>query len=209
MKTLLLALVCLGLAVWGGLRWSNLSSTKALAVEPNSFAEAPEAALDSTFFEASGVVGAGGSTPVLANTTGRVRKVYFVAGEYAHRGQVLAKLYNYTYVSAPRAGFLGPCHIAIGQYLTPTTEVTTLSRRSHLVVSVPLPAGRRAAIHPGDTAQVWAATRPTRVEKGLIAPLAQTDTDTLEIFLPSRAPFRIGEEARVRLKSAAPQLTMQ
>lgn len=208
MKKWALAFIGLSLAVWGGLRWSGPSSTAALAVAPSAIAAAPEAALDSTFFEAAGIVGAGGYTPVLAHATGRVRKVYFTAGEYARPGQVLAKLYNYTYVTAPRAGFLGPCRIAIGQYLTPTTEVTTLSRRSHLVVSVPLPAGRRATIHPGDSAHVWATSRPARIEKGLVAPFAQDSAGTVEIFLPSRAPFRIGEQARVRLKIAVPQLTM-
>ncbi|HEX8506404.1 MAG TPA: HlyD family efflux transporter periplasmic adaptor subunit [Hymenobacter sp.] len=209
MKKLLVVLAGVGAAVWGSLHWTALFSNKASAVAPSSPVAAPEASLDSTFFEAAGVVGAGGAAPVLANATGRVRKVYFTAGEYARRGQVLAKLYNYTCVVAPRAGFLGPRHITVGQYLTPTTTVTTISRRSHLVVSVSLPAGRQAAIRPGDSAQVWVASRPARVERGLVAPFAQDSTGAVEIFLPSRAPFRIGEQARVRLKSTAPQLTMQ
>ncbi|WP_143080373.1 hypothetical protein [Hymenobacter arizonensis] len=153
----------------------------------------------------AGVVGAGGQEPLLARTVGRVRRLFFTGGEYVHRGDVLAKLYNYTFVVAPRDGFLGPCEIAAGQYLTPTTQVTTISRRHLLVVVCPPGNTRPARVRVGDSVSVWVATRPTRVASGSLAALDLSELPgTWTVLLKPGAPFRIGEQAIVRRRLPPP-----
>ncbi|HEX8325912.1 MAG TPA: efflux RND transporter periplasmic adaptor subunit [Hymenobacter sp.] len=210
MKKLLLVGGTLGVLALGGVWWAQpFSATPAEAFAAPTALDAAEATPDSTYFVAMGDVGAGGTDAVRAQVTGRVRKIYFADGEYVRGGQVLAKCYNYTYVLAPRHGFVGRCQITVGQYLTPVTVVTTLTKRSHLMVSLALPPGRQGSAHPGDSVRVWVASRPSRVETGVVGPAAQDSAgaEVVQIMLTSRAPFRIGERACVRLRASAPQLT--
>ncbi|HEX8349200.1 MAG TPA: hypothetical protein VF598_04500 [Hymenobacter sp.] len=149
----------------------------------------------------TGLIGAGGDEPLLAHTSGRVKKVFFRGGEYVHQGDVLAKLFNYSFVIAPRNGFLGPNMIVEGQNLTPKTPVTTISHLGHLVVTLDLPPDGQETYRPGDSVRVWVATRPSRVVTGVVAP-AGADAASVEIMLGSGAPFRLGEHANVRLLAA-------
>lgn len=180
-----LALFSAVVAFW---RWSRKPAPVAAArvrVSP---------ALDSRLPTCTGLVGAGGAEPLLAHTRGRIKRLYFSGGEYVHRGDVLVKLTNYSFVIAPRDGFLGPNLVTTGQYLTTTTPVTTLSRRRTLAVTVQCPAGRPATVQTGDSVRVWVATRPTRVVTGVISATADS---ALEVLLGPGAPFRIGERAYV------------
>ena len=167
---------------------------------------ADKALLDSTVVLASGQVGAGGTDPLLAHVSGRVRQIFFAGGEYVHRGQLLVKLDSRNYVLAPHDGFLGPLQVHEGQRVGRATPITTLSRRRHLMVVLRLHQGLRNRIEAGDSVRVWVATRPTRVVTGIVGPLPPaTDGDfSLEIALPLRTPFRLGEQAVVRLHVVSP-----
>lgn len=150
--------------------------------------------VDSLLLTSTGLVGAGGSEPLLARSRGRVKRLYFSGGEYVHRGDVLVKLTNYTFVIAPRDGFLGPNLVTTGQYLMASTPVTTLSRRRTLAVTLPPPTGHAFNLRPGDSVRVWVAARPTRVVAGVVGLAADS---AREILLGPGAQFRIGERACV------------
>ena len=194
-KSTLLGIVLLVLAAAAlSRRWwlKSDSEVAALAAGPAPAAVIP----DSTSVVLGGRVGAGGTEPVLAKKPGRIRNVYFDAGQYVRRGAVIAKLADYNFVTAPHDGFLGERQVVVGQYVKPSTVVTRISRRGYLLVPVAVPAGSPARVQPGDSVRVWATTRPTRVVTGVAALVG----DTLEIRLTSRAPLRLGEAASVQLK---------
>ncbi|NVO32284.1 efflux RND transporter periplasmic adaptor subunit [Hymenobacter lapidiphilus] len=149
---------------------------------------------DSLLLTSTGLVSAGGAEPLLARTRGRIKRLYFTGGEYVHRGDVLVKLTNYSFVIAPRDGFLGANLVTTGQYLTASTPVTTISRRRTLAVTLLPPTGYPCILRPGDSVRVWVAARPTRVVAGVVGPAADS---ALEILLGPGAPFRIGERACV------------
>ncbi len=199
-KSTLIAIVVVLAAVGVlGRRWwvKSDSEVAVLAAGPAPAAVMP----DSTSVILSGTVGAGGTEPVLAKKPGRIRNVYFDAGQYVRRGTILAKLADYNFVTAPHDGFLGERQVVVGEYVKPGTVVTSISRKGYLLVPVAVPAGSPAHVQPGDSVRVWATSRPTRVVTG-VAALA-TDTTggaNLEIRCPSRSPLRLGEPASVRLK---------
>lgn len=147
---------------------------------------------------AMGRIGAGGDDTIPAHTQGRVKHVYFNDGAYVHQGDVLVKLTNYSFIIAPRDGFLGNCRVEAGQYVGVTTPITTISRRRSLVVTVTKPAASADGIQPGDSVRVWVATRPDRVVMGLAKQVANGRAGSpagLEILLGPGAPFRRGETA--------------
>lgn len=201
MKKLLLPgaiLLLLAVAVLGRRWWvKSDSEVAALAAGPEPAAVIP----DSTTIILTGRVAAGGTEPVLAKKPGRIRSVYFDAGQYVRRGAVVAKLADYNFVTAPHDGFLGERQVTVGQYVTPATVVTTISKQGYLLVPVGVLAKKQTRVQPGDSVRVWATSRPTRVVTGVAA--AATDTAggiSLEIRLPSRAPLRLGEAASMALK---------
>jgi multidrug efflux pump subunit AcrA (membrane-fusion protein) len=199
-KPLLLALVLLlivGAVLGRRWWWKSTDEVAALAAGPAPAAVIP----DSTVIVLTGRVGAGGTEPVLARKRGRIRNVYFGAGEYVRRGAVIAKLADYNFVVAPHDGFLGERLVAVGQYVAPTTVVSTISKQGYLQVPVGIMAKKQAHVQPGDSVRVWATSRPTRVVTGVAAPATDTTGGiTLEIRLPSRSPLRLGEVASVQLK---------
>lgn len=163
---------------------------------------APAAVIpDSTSVVLAGQVGAGGTEPVLAKKSGRIRNVYFDAGQYVRRGTIIAKMADYNFVTAPHDGFLGERQVAVGEYVKPGTVVTSISRKGYLLVPVAVPAGSSTHVQPGDSVRVWATSRPTRVVTGVAAlPEDTTGGVTLEIRCPSRSPLHLGEAASVQLK---------
>lgn len=187
----------LGLGTWWATRPPH--APVAAVVVP----AAPAADPDSLLVTAAGVVGAGDPLPLLAHVSGRVRKVYFAGGEYVRRGDVLAKLYDYTCVVAPRDGFLGARQVAPGQFLSPATPVTTLSRYRTLVVALPARVRHPRGVRPGDSVRVWVASRPARVVAGVVGPAGVANAP-LEILLGAGAPFHLGELACVQ-RLAAPR----
>lgn len=199
-KPLLVALVLLLIVVAvAGRRWwwKSTAEVATLAAGPAPAAVVP----DSTVIILTGRVGAGGTEPVLSRKRGRIRNVYFSPGEYMHRGAVMAKLADYNFVVAPHDGFLGERQVIVGQYVTPTTVVSTISKHGYLQVPVGLLAKKKTHVQPGDSVRVWATARPTRVVTGVAAPATDTTGGiTLEIRLPSRSPLRLGEVASVQLK---------
>ena len=169
-------------------------------------AASDEGLLDSALLVLTGQVGAGSEEPLLARTKGHVRNIFFSSGDYARQGQLLVKLDNHTFVVAPRAGFLGTCDLRIGQYLTLNSIVTTLSKRSYLVVSALLPGDWQSQVHPDDSARVWTKNPGSRVAVGVVGPMGPTSRRDapVEIELTSRAPFRIGEQVCIRLVAHSP-----
>ena len=199
-KSSLIAIVVVLVAVAVlGRRWwvKSDSEVAALAAGPEPAALIP----DSTSVVLSGRVGAGGTEPVLAKKPGRIRNVYFSAGQYVRRGTVIAKLADYNFVTAPHDGFLGERQVAVGEYVKPGTVVTSISRHGYLLVPVAVPVGIHSSVQPGDSVRVWATSRPTRVVTG-VAALASDTTGgaNLEIRCPSRSPLHLGEAATVQLK---------
>ena len=198
-KPFLIALVLLLIVAVVSRRWwwKSTAEVAALAAGPAPAAVVP----DSTVIVLTGRVGAGGTEPVLARKRGRVRNVYFSPGEYVRKGAVLAKLADYNFVTAPHDGFLGERQVAVGQYVMPTTVVSTISKHGYLQVPVGLLAKTKTHVQPGDSVRVWATARPTRVVTGVAAPATDTSGGIrLEIRLPSRAPLHLGEVASVQLK---------
>jgi multidrug efflux pump subunit AcrA (membrane-fusion protein) len=199
-KSTLIAIVVVLVAVGVlGRRWWVKSDNEmaALAAGPEPAAVIP----DSTSVVLSGQVSTGGTEPVLAKKPGRIRNVYFDAGQYVRRGTIIAKLADYNFVTAPHDGFLGERQVAVGEYVKPGTVVTSISRKGYLLVPVVVPAGSPAHVQAGDSVRVWATARPTRVVTG-VAALA-TDTTggaKIEIRCPSRSPLHLGETASVQLK---------
>ncbi|MDQ2769659.1 MAG: hypothetical protein M3Y54_04070 [Bacteroidota bacterium] len=197
-KTLLILLVVIA-AVAAFLGWrywvQPADATTALTSQPVLAVVTP----DSSSVMVTGRVSAGGSEPILMKKAGRVRSIYFATGAYVRGGAVLAKLNDYNFAVAPHDGFLGKLDIAVGQYVQPTTVVTTISRRGVLLVAVPVPAGSSAHARPGDSVRVWATARPTRVFKGVVAAPDSPTGDSLSIELPARAPLRLGEAVSVLL----------
>lgn len=199
-KPLLVALVLLliiGAVVGRRWWWKSTAEVAALAAGPAPAAVVP----DSTVIVLTGRVGAGGTEPVLARKRGRIRNVYFGPGEYVRRGAVMAKLADYNFVTAPHDGFLGERQVAVGQYVTPATVVSSISKQGYLQVPVGVLARKKTHVQPGDSVRVWATARPTRVVTGVAA--RATDTTggiSLEIRLPSRSPLHLGEVASVQLK---------
>ena len=163
----------------------------------------PVAQSGPTDSEVRGLVGAGGTEPLLARTAGRVQTLFFSGGEYARRGQLLVKLTNHTFVLAPRNGFLGACEVGIGQYLGRATPVTTISLRSYLVILLVLSPQQGMVVHVGDSVHVLARDHTGRMAEAIFNRLSTSHSaDSMaEIWLPSRAPFRIGEVVRVRFRS--------
>ena len=199
-KTTLIALIVIAVVAAAlGRRWWVKSDREVavLAAGPAPAAIIP----DSTSVVLSGRVEAGGTEPVLAKKPGRIRSIYFDAGQYVRRGTVIAKLADYNFVTAPHDGFLGARQIAVGEYVKPGTVVTSITRRGYLLVPVALPAGSPAHVQPGDSVRVWATSRPTRVVTGVAATTSDTTHGAvLEIRFTSRAPLRLGEAASVQLK---------
>ena len=199
-KTVLiaLALVLIGGSVLGWRWWvKSTAEVAALAAGPAPAAIIP----DSSTVVLAGKVAAGGTDSVRAGKAGRLRNVYFTSGEYVHKGAVLAKLADYTFITAPHDGFLGERTVTEGQYVTPATAISTISKGADLLVPVDLPARCPARVHAGDSVRVWAASRPTRVVTGVAGPLTDSSASGahLEIRLPARVPLRMGEMARVQL----------
>lgn len=199
-KPLLIGLVLLliaGAVVGRRWWWKSTDEVAALAAGPAPAAVVP----DSTVIVLTGRVGAGGTEPVLAHKRGRIRNLYFGAGEYVRRGAVIAKLAEYDFVTAPHDGFLGERQVVVGQYVAPTTVVSTISKQGYLQVPVGIMAKKQAHVQPGDSVRVWATARPTRVVTGVAAPATDTTGGiTLEIRLPSRSPLHLGEVASLQLK---------
>ena len=199
-KSTLVTIVVVLIAVAAlGRRWwvKSDSEVAALAAGPAPAAVIP----DSTSIVLAGRVGAGGTEPVLVKKAGRIRNVYFDAGQYVRRGAVIAKLADYNFVTAPHDGFLGAQQITVGQYVKPGTVATSISRRGYLLVPVAVPASSPAHVQPGDSVRVWASARPTRVVTGVAALAGDTTGGaTFEIRCPSRAPLRLGEAVSVQLK---------
>ena len=198
-STLLIVVVVLVVIAVLSRRWwvKSDGEVAALAAGPEPAAIIP----DSASVVLTGKVGAGGTELVRAKKPGRIRNVYFDAGQYVRRGAIIAKLADYNFVTAPHDGFLGERQVVVGQYVKPTTVVTSITKRGYLLVPVAVPAGSHAHVQPGDSVRVWATSRPTRVVTG-VAALA-TDTTggaNLEIRCSSRAPLRLGEPASVQLK---------
>ena len=199
-KSTLIAVVVVLVAVGVlGRRWwvKSDSEVAALAAGPEPAAIIP----DSSTVVLAGKVGAGGTEPVRAKKSGRIRNVYFDAGQYVRRGAIIAKLANYNFVTAPHDGFLGERQVVVGQYVKPSTVVTSITKRGYLLVPVAVPTSSPVHVQPGDSVRVWATSRPTRVVTG-VAALA-TDTTggaNLEIRCPSRSPLHLGEPASVQLK---------
>lgn len=185
-----------------GRRWwlKSTDEMTALAAGPVPAVAAP----DSMVEVLTGRVGAGGDEPVLARTAGRIRTVFFERGKFVRRGEVIAKLSNFTFVLAPHAGFMGAPLVGPGQYVGRTTVVGTISKQAHLLVA--LPPDSLAGLQPGDSVRVWAAARPTRVVTGVVEPAAKGSPPgtTLEIRLPARAPLRIGEVANFQVRRQEP-----
>lgn len=185
-------MLALGSAWWAKRgAWPSLESVASFQAKPLNSATGNAYPNDIV----TGEVGAGGDQPLLAKTRGRVKKVFFMGGEYVHPGDVLVKLFNYSFVLAPRNGFLGRLQVYPGQYLTATTPVTTISQKGHLVVVLPQ-QNRATTLHPGDSVRVWVAARPNRVFTGVVSPAGSTGAETpaVEITLGPGAPFRIGEQ---------------
>ncbi|WP_210521313.1 HlyD family efflux transporter periplasmic adaptor subunit [Hymenobacter terricola] len=193
-----------GLAVLGSFWWMKPAAHVSALAETNVQLTAArvDPAVDSTLLVTTGLVGAGGTDTLLARTAGRVQGIFFAGWQYARRGQTLVKLTNHTYVTAPRAGFLGDCQVLIGQYITAKTPVATLSRRSYLRVSVVLPSGWSDGIRAGDSARVWAASRRQQAVMGAVEEVGEPSLGEtpVEIRLSSRAPFRLRELVNVRLQ---------
>ncbi|MBD2768849.1 hypothetical protein IC235_13215 [Hymenobacter sp. BT664] len=207
-RTLLIAasLGLIGIVAFANSWWGKYESQAVtLALVADSLATR-DAGQEATSRLRTGLISAGGDQPLLARTSGRVKSVFFMGGEYVHQGDILAKLVNYSFVIAPRSGFLGQSQIVEGQYLTPTTLVTTISRRSHLVVALDSLPDSQESYRPGDSVRVWVPTRPTRVVTGVVAPKSPTGTGTpsVEVLLGPGAPFRLGERARVQLRPTRP-----
>ncbi len=199
-KSTLIAIVVVLVAVGVlGRRWwvKSEGEVAVLAAGPAPAAIIP----DSTSVVLAGRVGAGGTEPVLAKKPGRIRNVYFDAGQYVRRGAIIAKLADYNFVTAPHDGFLGQRQVVVGQYVKPSTVVTSITKSGYLLVPVTVPAGSPVHVQPGDSVRVWATSRPTRVVMGVVAPASEkTDGANLEIRCSSRAPLRLGEAASVLLK---------
>jgi|GEM_PF-6924063 len=198
----LIGVVALANNWWG----KHASQASVLAIVTDNPATGSDAEQNASGRLRTGLVGAGGDQPLLAHTSGKVKKVFFQGGEYVHPGDVLAKLTNYSFIIAPHGGFLGPNQIVEGQYVTPKTPVTTISKSSHLIVTLDLPPDGQENYRPGDSVRVWVTTRPTRIVTGVVAPAAPGGAGAapIEILLGSGAPFRLGERASVRLQ--APRL---
>ena len=198
-STLIAVVIVLMVVAVLGRRWWVKSDREVavLAAGP-----APAAViLDSTSVVLAGRVGAGGTEPVLTKKPGRIRNVYFGAGQYVRRGAIIAKLADYNFVTASHGGFLGARQVVVGQYVKPGTVVTSITKRGYLLVSVAVPAGSPAHVQPGDSVRVWATSRPTRVVTGVAAAAKDTSGGiNLEIRFTSRAPLRLGEAASVQLK---------
>jgi multidrug efflux pump subunit AcrA (membrane-fusion protein) len=192
-----LALVLILAAVFGRQWWiKSTSEVAALAAGPAPAAIQP----DTSVVVLTGVVSAGGSEPVLAKKRGRVRSIYFSKGEYVKRGAIVAKLADYSFVTAPHDGFLGERQIEVGQYVAPATVVSSITKCGYLLVPVGTRANRMTHVQAGDSVQVWATARPTRVVTGVAAAAGDTTGGIrLEIRLPSRSPLHVGEVASVQL----------
>ncbi|MET4076228.1 HlyD family efflux transporter periplasmic adaptor subunit [Hymenobacter sp. UYCo722] len=198
-STLIVLVVVLAAVAVLGRRWWVKSDREVaiLAAGPAPAAIIP----DSTSVVLAGKVGAGGTEPVRAKKPGRIRNVYFDAGQYVRRGAIIAKLADYNFVTAPHDGFLGARQVLVGQYVKPGTVVTSITKRGYLLVPVAVPAGSPGHVQPGDSVRVWATSRPTRVVTGVAAAAKDTIGGiNLEIRLTSRAPLRLGEAASVQLK---------
>jgi multidrug efflux pump subunit AcrA (membrane-fusion protein) len=181
-----------------GWRWwvKSTAEVAALAAGPAPAAIQP----DSSVVVLTGVVSAGEPKPVLAKKAGRVRSIYFASGDYVRRGAILAKLADYSFITAHHDGFLGDRKIEVGQYVTPATVISTLSKSGYLLVPVGARAKKMTHVQPGDSVQVWATARPTRVVTGVAAPAGDTTGGiSLEIRLPSRSPLHLGEVASMQL----------
>lgn len=181
-----------------GWRWwvKSTDEVAALAAGPAPAAIQP----DSSVVVLTGVVSAGKPEPVLAKKAGRVRNIYFASGDYVRRGAILAKLADYSFVTAHHDGFLGDRKIEVGQYVAPATVISTLSKSGYLLVPVGARAKNMTHVQPGDSVQVWATARPTRVVTGVAAPAGDTTGGiSLEIRLPSRSPLHLGEVASMQL----------
>jgi multidrug efflux pump subunit AcrA (membrane-fusion protein) len=163
--------------------------------------EATAGPADSTVIMTTGLIGAGGADTLPAHVRGRVRQLFFEEGQFVHRGQLLVKLDTRDYVLAPHEGFLGPRLVSEGQRLGVATPITTLSRRRHLVVAFTLPQQQQASVRAGDSVRVWVASRPSRVETGVVRTLEPSSAALfpVEVDLAPRAPLRLGEQATVQL----------
>ncbi|WP_046245399.1 biotin/lipoyl-binding protein [Hymenobacter terrenus] len=191
-----LSLGLIGLIAFGSTWWSQRASQgSALATAP-PVSTTIDSGRKAAGPVVTGLIGAGGEEPLLAHVAGRVKRVSFADGDYVHQGDVLAKLFNFSFIIAPRSGFLGKRQIAEGQYVTAKTVVTSISKSNHLVVILDsLPDGQ-ASYQPGDSVRVWVASRPERVVTGVVSPASPTGAAaSVEITLGPGAPFRIGERA--------------
>lgn len=192
-----LAFLLIVVAVIGRRWWiKSTDEVAALAAGPPPAAIRPDTS--SVLF--TSLVSAGDNEPVLAKKKGRIRSIYFSPGEYVRRGAVVAKLMDYNFIVAPHDGFLGERKIEVGQYVTPGTPVSTISRHGYLLVPVGARVGKTTHAQPGDSVPVWATARPTRVVKGVVVPAEDTTGGVrLEIHLPSRAPLHPGEAVSAQL----------
>ncbi|WP_460502828.1 efflux RND transporter periplasmic adaptor subunit [Hymenobacter agri] len=195
-STLIVVIVLLVAMAVLGRRWWVKSDHEvaALAAGPAPAAIIP----DSTSVILRGRVGAGRTEPLIAKKAGRVRSIYFEAGQYVRSGMVIAKMTDFNFITAPHDGFLCEQRLTVGEYVKPGTVVASISQHTYLVVSIM--ADSSISVHPGDSVHVWASARPTRVVTGITV-LADNPTSgtALEIRCPSRSPLRIGEIASVKL----------
>jgi hypothetical protein len=211
MKKLFIISAGLGVTLFGSLVWLAPFSSLPPQLSGKPVTTSLVSAVDSTMLITTGVVGAGGDEPLLARTNGRIQDLFFAEGDYARRGQILVKLHNHTYVTAPRAGFLGPSLTKVGQYIVRSTPVTRLSRHSYLVVTLLLSKKWLGEINIGDSVHVWATIPPARITSGVVGDITQpvAETALLEVILPKRAPFRVGETAYVRLQGRRNQFEVR
>ncbi|QIL77072.1 hypothetical protein [Hymenobacter sp. HDW8] len=129
-----------------------------------AFADAPRPVLE----ELPGIVTTSRHSPLLARTKGRIKRIFFVPGQYVHKGEILVKGYDHNFVVAPVNALVAERLVDGGSYLSPNTVVASLLELEPFQIQIMPPSLYTQPVAPGWGANISRADDKTFAASGVV-----------------------------------------
>ncbi|QNP52802.1 efflux RND transporter periplasmic adaptor subunit [Hymenobacter qilianensis] len=134
------------------------------SVSKTALTDAPLPVLE----ELPGVVTTSRHYPLLAHTKGRIKRIFFVPGQYVHKGDILVKGYDHNFVVAPMNALVAERLIDGSSYLSPNTVVASLLELEPFQIKIMPPSAYAQPVAPGWGANISRSDDKTFVASGVV-----------------------------------------